>query len=388
MRFTLVSRIFRPEPSAASFRLGALVDALQSGGHEVDVLTVAVPGGGPDDARAGVRVRRWPVLRDRSGYVRGYLQYLSFDLPAFFRVLVGHRPSAVVAEPPPTTGAAVRLACAIRRVPYVYYAADIWSDASAGTGAPRVVVAMLRAVERWAMGGAADVVAVNDEVAQRVLELGARRVTVVRNGVDTDVFRPGGPLADDAPRGPYVVYAGTTSEWQGAEVFVDAMARVQAHVPGATLVFLGQGSAWESLRSRSRSLPDGGRCVRMVGQVPAVEAAAWLRGAVAGLVSLKPGQGYDLAFPTKVYATVASGAPVIYAGPGRAREVIDEHGLGRVVDYDVGAVADALRAVLLAPPPTPEERVRLHGWTTENASVRTTGERAAEVVMRAVARSA
>lgn len=382
LRFTVVSRIFRPEPSAASFRLGALVDALRRDGNEVDVLTVAAPQAVPDEV-PGLRVRRWPVLRDRSGYVRGYIQYLSFDVPAFFRVLLGRRPSVVVAEPPPTTGAVVRLACAVRRVPYVYYAADIWSDASAGTGSPRAVVAVLRAVERWAMQGAARVIAVNEEVAERVRELGARRVEVVRNGIDTEVFRPDGDLVEDAPSGPYAVYAGTTSEWQGAEVFVDAMAVVRPDVPDATLVFLGQGSAWESLRARAGSLPDGGACVRMVGQVPAPRAAAWLRGAVAGVVSLKPGQGYDLAFPTKIFAAVASGTPVLYAGPGRAREVVERERLGRAVEHDVAEVADALRTLFTAPAPSLDERERLHDWARANASVRRTGERAAAVVLAA-----
>src|SRR5690606_4492152 len=129
----------------------------------------------------------------------------------------------VVVEPPPTTGLAVRLACAIRRVPYVYYAADIWSDASAAL-APRFVVRALRALESWVMRGAVSVIAVTDGVAERAKELGARRVRLVRNGIDTAVFTPAGSTHPNAPTAPYVVYAGTMSQWQGAEVFVRAMA--------------------------------------------------------------------------------------------------------------------------------------------------------------------
>ena len=77
-----------------------------------------------------------PVLRDEAGYVRGYAQYMSFDLPLALRLLAGRRPDLVVAEPPPTTGAVVRVIAALRGVPYAYYAADVWSDASQATGAP------------------------------------------------------------------------------------------------------------------------------------------------------------------------------------------------------------------------------------------------------------
>src|SRR5699024_7919711 len=138
-------RIFLPEPSAASFRLAALVRALADDGARVDVLTVSPPAGvepgdGAPSAALPARVRRAPVLRDGSGYVRGYLPYLSFDLPLVWRLLRTRRPAVVVAEPPPTTGVVVRLVCALRGIPYVYYAADVWSDASASTGAPGVVV--------------------------------------------------------------------------------------------------------------------------------------------------------------------------------------------------------------------------------------------------------
>ena len=103
-------------------------------------------------------MRRFPVLRDRDGYVRGYLQYLSFDLPLAVRLLVEPRPDIVVCEPPPTTGAVVLAICALRRVPYVYYAADVWSDASLAAGAPRAVVRLLSRVEGTVVRRAAGVI--------------------------------------------------------------------------------------------------------------------------------------------------------------------------------------------------------------------------------------
>lgn len=84
MRITVVSRIFLPEPAAASFRLDALVRSLGVAGAKVTVLTTTPPPHLRGDGASTGRVRRWPVLRDKTGYVRGYLQYLSFDVPAFF----------------------------------------------------------------------------------------------------------------------------------------------------------------------------------------------------------------------------------------------------------------------------------------------------------------
>ena len=142
------------------------------------------------------------------------------------RLLLCRRPDVVVVEPPPTTAFVVRVVCALRRVPYVSYAPDVWSDAARGTSAPGVLVDAVAAVEAWALRGARRVLAVSEQIAGRVEAMGVDRsdVVVVNNGADTRTFTPDGPRADE---GRYFVYAGTTSEWQGADVFVDALHAVR-----------------------------------------------------------------------------------------------------------------------------------------------------------------
>lgn len=397
----LATRIFAPESAAATFRLSALVRALASRA-DVRVLTSNAPptlraladraavtdaDGRPLDA---VDVRRWPVLRDATGYVRGYLPYLSFDLPLAFRLLTAPEADVVVVEPPPTTGAVTRVALALRgalgrrRLPYVYYAADVWSDATASMGAPAPVVAAMRWVERFALRGARDVLAVSDGVADRVRAVAGAgtRVTVVPNGIDTDVFTPDGDRHPEAPGTPYLVYAGTASEWQGAEVFAEAMGAVLREEPTARLVFLGQGSSWPVLQRIRAELPDGALELRPL--VPPEEAAAWQRGAAAALVSVRPGVGYDFAYPTKVIAAVACGAPVVFAGPGPAAADVTEHGLGRAVRYDVAEVAEAMLEAVRAhrgdrDGAATQRRVR---WARVHRSLTATGRAAAEVVLR------
>src|SRR5699024_1494662 len=261
------------------------------------------------------RVRRFGVLRDAAGYVRGYLPYLSFDVPLLWRLLRTRRPDAVLVEPPPTTAAVVRLVCALRRIPYVYYAADIWSDASAATGAPRAVVQVVRMLERFALTGAAGVLSVNDGVTRRAAELGATAISTVGNGVDTSIFNregesaggasaeapgagPAGPgrnpalnASAEAPleseegttaERPFLLYAGTASEWQGAELFARAMPRVLAEVPQARLVYLGQGSSWPTLGQLAEELPPG--AVELREPVEAAVSARWQRDARAAVV--------------------------------------------------------------------------------------------------------
>ena len=112
------------------------------------------------------------------------------------------------------------------------------------------------------------------------------RVVVVGNGVDTRDLLAGRRAGRRG--GPYFVYAGTMSEWQGVDVFVRALAAVRADHPDA--------AGWSS-SARAATRPTcapwprevAPGAVDFLGVVPPEECARWMRGRRAGLVSIKPG---------------------------------------------------------------------------------------------------
>lgn len=373
----LVTRLFPPEVGAAAFRQRHLADAFVRAGHAVEVLTSKPPSGTPPAADGGLRIRRWPVLRDAGGNVRGYLQYLSFDLPLLVRNL-RRRPDLYVVEPPPTTGAIMRLVAALQRRPYVWYAADIWSDAAGSAGAPKILVAVVRAVERHVLRHAVTVLSISPDVTVRLAGMGVdpSRITTVGNGVDTEVFTPDGPV-DKSPAGPYLAYTGTMSEWQGAGVFIDALHRHRSRGGSLRMVFLGQGSELTALRRLADRIVPG--AVDFLGVVPPAHAATVLRGAAAGLVSIKPGLGYDFAVPTKIFAATGTGTPVIFAGHGAGAELVAREELGWACEYTREAVGRAFDAAEQAATDgrAPERRERLAAWTREHRSL---AAKAAEAV--------
>ena len=399
MLVTLATRTFTPEPTAAALRLGALARALAVGGDTVRVLTSRLASSVARDAReteetqapegvsahAGegpglVEVRRAPVLRDRTGAVRGYVSYMSFDLPLLARLLGGPRPDVVVSEPPPTTGVAVRLACALRRVPYVYYCADIVSDAAALAGVPGLVVRTVAGLGSFALCGARRVIAVSDGVARRARELGARDVVVVPNGVRVpEVVATGVPDGFPACSGPVFVYAGTVAQWLAPEVFVDAFERARERLGDARLVFVGQGSGWDALAEHARGVAG----VDLIPAVSADEADRWMARATATLASLRPG-GYDYAYPTKILASIAQGTPVIYAGPGQAARDVEESALGVACSLDVDEIAEAMVA-LASGAASWVGRDGARAWVREHRSVLASSRAAAAVVRSALA---
>lgn len=373
MRVIVASRIFAPEPAAASFRLAALAAELAARGHDVEVLTSRLPAGVYGDTPAGVRVRRARVLRDRTGAVRGYVPYLSFDIPLFFRLLTVPRADVYVVEPPPTTGLAALAATALLRRPFVYYSADILADAAASAGSPGVVVRVVRWMERRVRARASRVLSVSATVTARLIELGvpASRIVEVGNGIDTTVFTPNGPTADAEPG--YALYAGTASEVHGAGVFVEAMAQVS----DLRLVFIGSGSELDALRARAAAIAPGR--IEFRSPVAASEAAQWLRGAAVALASVKPDGGYQFAFPTKMYAAAACGTPILFSGDGPGAAFAVGAPLGAAVAHDADAVAQQLREIAAAPS-TAQQRAQQSAWALATVSLTGVAERAADAV--------
>ena len=394
-RVTFATRLYPPEVAAAAFREQRLAESFAEAGWDVTVLTTRAP----EDATAAgsshtgsvtgsqsgssVRVRRWPVLRDASGSIRGYVPYLSFDLPLAFRAL-RRRPDLFIAEPPPTTGMIVRAVAALTRRPYVWYAADIWSDAAGTAGAPAAIVRGLRAMEVAVLRSAAVVLAISEPIKDRLVALGipSERILTVGNGIDTTIFRPDG---ERHGAGEFFAYTGTVSEWQGAGIFIEALAAHRAAGGTHRLVVLGQGSELPKLKELAAQVAPG--AVDFLGVVPPEESAAYLRAATAGLVSIKPGIGYDFALPTKIYAATGCGTPVIAAGDGAATELVARENLGWAAAYTVAAVREAMDQA--AAQRGDSESVRsataecLRAWTAANASLAAKADAArADVVAR------
>jgi len=381
MRVVIVSRIFAPEVAAAAGILASWARTFRDHGHDVTVVTSAPPRDTVIDDPDGIRVRRAAVLRDRQRYVRGYLSYLSFDIPLFFRLLFGRRADLYIVEPPPTTVGVVRIVAALRRTPYAVDSADLWSDAAAMVTNSRVVLGLLRWAEVWGLRGAKHLFAAHEPLIARFRELDITTPsTAIGFGADTSAFSYEG---QSAPNPPVFVYAGSYSEWHGAGVFIEAFAKFLPAHPESTLRFIGNGQERDALRERVNELGIA-RSVSFENPISPTELSPILAGATASVASLKPGQGYDYAFTTKVYSSLAAGCPVIFAGVGPTVLFLRNAGnpdAGVAVDYEVAAVQAELERAAEAPLGK-DARARLSEWTRANYSLESVAELVVSVSTR------
>lgn len=374
MRVTFATRIFGPEVSAASGILRTWAEEFRDRGADVTVLTAKPPRGAIIDDPPGINVLRAAVKRDRQQYVRGYLSYLSFDIPLAFRLLFSRRADLYVVEPPPTTVAVVRVIAALRRTPYVVRAADYWSEAAELVTSNRLILGTLRRLEKWGLRGASMLFTAHEPLTHRLEEVGIDTPAIpIGFGADTKDFRYEGQSPSEFP---LFIYAGTHSEWHGAAIFIEAMQHVIEASPRARLAFYGNGEGKDSMQKRAAELGIAD-AIEFHAPIPPALLSPILAGATASVASLAPVPANDYALATKVYSSIAAGCPVIYVGHGPTVAFLTEAEhpvIGVAVDYDADSAAAAMIAAA-SDPMQPRARAELSEWSAGRYSLASIAKR-------------
>jgi glycosyltransferase involved in cell wall biosynthesis len=192
---------------------------------------------------------------------------------------------------------------------------------------PKVRAQMLEAAE--AAGG---MVAVSAALKRDMAALGMpeAKIEVHYTGVDQARFRP-------VPRTPgrTIVTVGNLVAVKGHGLLIEAMRLL----PDAVLLVAGEGPERPALERRA------GANVRFLGSVPHGEMPGLLAGAdVMALASEREG------LANAWVEALACGTPVVIPDVGGAREVVDRPEAGRLAERTPEAFADAIRALLDAPP--------------------------------------
>lgn len=168
---------------------------------------------------------------------------------------------------------------------------------------------------------------------QRVIGKPAGLVRCVFNGVAASEFDPI-PLAEDATD---VVYVGEFREIKGADLLIQAIARLRADGKPVTLTLAGDGEETEKLKALVSNL-NLGDAVRFIGHVKA------RYGFSKGKLLVVPSRGDSM--PYVVIEAAAAGIPLIAANVGGIPEILGPYTDGLFVANSIGAMADAIETAL------------------------------------------
>lgn len=168
---------------------------------------------------------------------------------------------------------------------------------------------------------------------QRIVGTPAGLVKCVFNGVTTDEFDPV-TLADDATD---VAYVGEFRHIKGADLLIDAVARLRAGGRPVTLTLGGDGEETAALKAQIERL-NLGDAVRFIGHVKA------RYGFSKGRLLVVPSRGDSM--PYVVIEAAAAGVPMVAANVGGIPEIFDSHADALFAPDNVGAMAEAIAAAL------------------------------------------
>jgi glycosyltransferase involved in cell wall biosynthesis len=178
-------------------------------------------------------------------------------------------------------------------------------------------------------------------------------VRCVFNGVTADEFDPV-VMADDATD---IVYVGEFRHIKGADILIDAVARLRADGKPVTLTLAGDGEEIEHLKAQIQRLGLTG-VVRFIGHVQA------RYGFSKGRLLVVPSRGDSM--PYVVIEAAAAGIPMVAANVGGIPEIFGTHTDALFAPNIVSAMADAIETALddpaaaLARAKSLRERIFMH----------------------------
>lgn len=232
---------------------------------------------------------------------------------------------------------------------------------------------LLSALERCNLRVAKKVVCVSDgiraDLARRYPQHG-RKLAVVHNGVDTDVFKPvtatkAKQAVDLNPKRRALVFIGALQPWQGLSFVVQAFCELAKQQPDVDLVLVGDGPERRVLQVAARRYKLDDRVI-FAGNVKQAQVNLYINAADACLYYPVATRS-DGASPFKLYEYMACGTVVVAADlPGIRQEFSDW--LTYASPEDPEALAKALSAALAYRPTAAAKQKRRafvqngHSW--------------------------
>jgi len=171
---------------------------------------------------------------------------------------------------------------------------------------------------------------------QRTIGTPTGLVRCVFNGVTADEFDPVVRAADATD----IVYVGEFRHIKGADLLIDAVARLHSDGKPFTLTLAGDGEELETLKVQIRRLGLT-EAVRFIGHVKARYAFS------KGKLLVVPSRGDSM--PYVVIEAAAAGIPMVAANVGGIPEIFGSHTDALFAPNIVGAMADAIETALEDP---------------------------------------
>jgi glycosyltransferase involved in cell wall biosynthesis len=299
--------------------------AMIEAGYAVSMICLRAADEVPTETANGVQILRLPIQHARdAGTLRFLGEYLRFTFRSALAVLRIHRRQpldVVYVHAPPDFLVAAALIPKLLGSRVVLDIHDLSPDMfEARFGrrfSARLATRMLRSVERGACALADRVVTVHRPYRDELARDGVppRKITVVMNAPDPDVIdRARNAAGARATSNSFVVgYHGTVNHWYGVDLLVEAIARLEEHIPDMSGLVIGEGDALGTVEHLARRLGVDDRIEFSRAYVSNADALRRIALASCGVIPNRHSRLNRFALSSKLLEYVALGVPVVVA---------------------------------------------------------------------------
>jgi glycosyltransferase involved in cell wall biosynthesis len=285
-----------------------LADHLARGGHEVHVITSHDAGLPEFSEENGFSVHRiaWPKIR--------FLGIVTFWAKVCLKIQtikpdVFHAQSLLCGIPAVVAKKSLK-------IPYV-----VWGQGSDIYLPDRFT----RMTSKSILQNADAVLALTEDMKQKMREICDRDISVVPNGIDLERFKnsSGGEKGSNAKT---IIFVGRLHPVKGGQYLIEAMAIVHRAMPDVKLVIVGDGVERTRLEQLAKKL-DLNSCIQFAGQVPQERIPQIMHQAdVFALSSLSE------SFGIVNIEAMAAGLPIVATNVGGIPDIVEEGVNGYLVN--------------------------------------------------------
>lgn len=330
MKVLLITQVFVPDLAANALLSGSLAKYLTRRGHAVTVLAGprqdAMDAGSAEGLSNRILVIRpargaYTKKRGLTGRIGGFLRLYALVARHAFS---GKRYDVVLTlTTPPFVYVAALLFRWRKRSRVVLWSLDCYPDVAVASGVIRrggFLHRVLAALNRRVYPALNAVIALDEDMANRLESSGVRKATVIANWESIESYSAASAAEVEEFRGSLgigerdllLLYLGNLGVAHEFETILKAMHQLKAADVPIKCVFVGDGVRRPDAEATARDLGLGNVIFR--GFIPKALTRIALGAADLGLITLRESMA-GLVTPSKMYGYLAMGVPILYVGP-------------------------------------------------------------------------
>jgi colanic acid biosynthesis glycosyl transferase WcaI len=349
MRIIILNQYFYPDHSATSQLMTDLAESLVERGIAVTALAGRgrYNGGGklpPYEEHKGVKIERaWATSFGKRNLVARLSDYLSFYLGASWKLLRLPKHDLVMAlTTPPLIGLVALVIGCLRGMRVIALVQDVYPDVAVALGALKsngLITRILDKLNLFVLRGSDRVIVLGEcmreLIAEKMGQNKTSRIDVIHNWADGAEIKPATgaqnpfTLEHNLSDTFVVLFSGNLGHVNEFATALEAASRLRNR-PDVAFLFIGEGAKREEISSfiERHDLKN----IRLLPYQPRHLLRHTLSAGDALLVTLAEGLA-GLSVPSKTYAILAAGRPVLFVGDLKsdAARIVKENDCGAVV---------------------------------------------------------